>query len=176
MTYESFEDLPVWNEAILLIEEVYRLTSQPNFRAPSSFKSQVERATLSVSNNVAEGFERGTKNELISFLYIARGSAGETRSMLRLLKRNPRWGGEPAKAIELAISCSKQIRSWAEYLQDSDMKGQRHVNKQERVREDQRKRAAAFQKRLLENLPESHPLRREAREREADPRAKWMGI
>jgi four helix bundle protein len=172
MTYQAFEDLPVWNEAILLIEEVYRLTSQPGFRAPASFKSQVERAALSVSNNVAEGFERGTKNELIAFLYIARGSAGETRSMLRLLKRNPRWGGEPAKAIDLAISCSKQIRSWAEYLQDSEMKGQRHVNKQER----ERKRAAAFGKRLLENLPESHPLRREAREREADMKGKRVGI
>src|SRR5437868_5466850 len=63
MTYENFEDLPVWKEAILLIEEVYRLTSQPNFRAPASFKSQMERAALSVSNNIAEGFERGTKAE-----------------------------------------------------------------------------------------------------------------
>jgi hypothetical protein len=77
MTYDKFEDLPVWKEAILLIEEVYRLTSQNGFRPPASFRSQLERAALSVSNNIAEGFERGTKAELISFLYIARGSAGK---------------------------------------------------------------------------------------------------
>jgi four helix bundle protein len=168
MTYETFEDLPVWKEAILLIEEIYRLTSQPNFRAPASFKSQIERAALSVSNNIAEGFERGTTPELISFLYIARGSAGETRSMLRLLARNRGWGGDPASSIALALSCSKQIRTWAQYLQDSNIKGPRHLDKKSREDDVARKKATAFQKKLLETLPESHPLRREARQRELD--------
>jgi four helix bundle protein len=171
MTYQAFEDLPVWKEAILLVEEVYQVTTQSTFRAPASFKSQIERAALSVSNNVAEGFERGTKEELISFLYIARGSAGETRSMLRLLSRNKQWGGDPTKAISLALSCSKQIGSWAQYLQETDIKGQRHLNKQSRDEDAMRKKAAALQKRLLQNLPENHPLRREARQRELDAQA-----
>jgi four helix bundle protein len=135
MTYETFEDLPVWNEAILLIEEIYDLTSQPSFRAPTSFKNQIERAALSVSNNIAEGFERGTKPELLAFLYIARGSAGETRSMLRLLSRNRNWGGDPAKSTARALSCSKQIAAWAKYLQESEIKGQRYLHKSSRERE-----------------------------------------
>jgi four helix bundle protein len=176
MTYEAFEDLPVWKEAILLIEEIYRITTQPKFRAPASLKSQLERAALSVSNNIAEGFERGTKAELITFLYIARGSAGEVRSMLRLLKRNPTWGGEPAKGTDLAMSCSKQIRTWAQYLQDTNLKGQRYIDKQSRERETMRKKAAAFEAKLLQNLPESHPLRREARQRELDAQNERAGI
>jgi four helix bundle protein len=146
MTYEVFEDLPVWKEAVLLIEEIYRLTGTPNLQAPAAFKSQIERAALSVSNNIAEGFERGTKAELISFLYIARGSAAETRSMLRVLLRNRAWGGDPAKGIELALSCSKQIRTWAQCLQDSEIKGPRHLNTRSCEQENDRKKAAAFRK------------------------------
>ena len=146
MTYETFEDVPVWKEAILLIEEIYRLTTNPQFRAPTSLKSQIERAALSVSNNIAEGFERGTTPERISFLYIARGSAGETRSMLRLLQRNPSWGASVEKAITLALSCSKQIRTWAQYLQDTDIKGPRYLTKVTRV-PAQNKRATIESKR-----------------------------
>ncbi|MGM0539039.1 MAG: four helix bundle protein [Thermodesulfobacteriota bacterium] len=49
----------------------------------------MERASLSVFSNIAQGFERGTTNELLAFLYIARGSAGEVRSMLCFLERRP---------------------------------------------------------------------------------------
>jgi four helix bundle protein len=52
-------------------------------------QDQLERAALSVSNNIAEGFERGTTNELLAFIYIARGSAGEVRSMLCFIERRP---------------------------------------------------------------------------------------
>lgn len=77
MRYKRFEDLPVWNSAIELAVAVYALTSKPQFKSNYSLKDQVERAAVSVSNNIAEGFERGTNNELLMFLYIARGSAGE---------------------------------------------------------------------------------------------------
>jgi four helix bundle protein len=175
MTYEKFEDLPVWKEAILLVEEVYRVTSQSGLKAPASFRSQLERAALSVSNNIAEGFERGTTAELLMFLYIARGSAGEVRSMLRLLERNRAWGGGAEKAIELALSCSKQIRTWADYLQNTTIKGPRHLTKAEKEKEDMRKRAVAMQKKLISNLPDWHPLKREAREREEEARRERDG-
>jgi len=77
MRYQRFEDLPVWNEAIELAVQVFALTSHGEFNSKRSLRDQIERAAVSVSNNIAEGFERGTNNELLAFLYIARGSAGE---------------------------------------------------------------------------------------------------
>ena len=76
MRYTRFEDLPVWNAAIDLAVQIYELTSKPSFNGRYSLKNQLERAAVSVSNNIAEGFERGTNKELLTFLYIARGSAG----------------------------------------------------------------------------------------------------
>ncbi|MFM8683370.1 MAG: four helix bundle protein, partial [Chthoniobacterales bacterium] len=89
MTYQRFEDLPVWNAAIELAEGCEDFLAAAKDRISWSKRDQLERASLSVSNNIAEGFERGTTNELLSFLYIARGSAGEVRSMLNYFERRP---------------------------------------------------------------------------------------
>src|SRR5437764_8583490 len=64
MRYTRFEDLPVWNTAIDLAVQVYTLTERLQFRRRRSLRDQIERAAVSVSNNIAEGFERGTNNEL----------------------------------------------------------------------------------------------------------------
>jgi len=77
MTYQRFEDLPVWQEAAKLYEQTDDFLESAPPRMRPSFRDQLERAVLSVSNNVAEGFERGTTNELLQFIYIARGSAGK---------------------------------------------------------------------------------------------------
>ena len=82
MTYQRFEDLPVWQKAAELYELTEDLLDDEHFQASRGFRDQLDRAALSVSNNVAEGFERGTTNELLAFIYIARGSSGEVRSML----------------------------------------------------------------------------------------------
>jgi four helix bundle protein len=87
MKYDRFEDLPVWKSAIESAVGIYALTKQRAFRGPGDLRSQLRRAALSVSNNIAEGFERGTTAELLMFLYIARGSAGEVRSMLHFVER-----------------------------------------------------------------------------------------
>ena len=52
---------------------MFRLTADKSFQAQGDLRSQLQRAALSISNNVAEGFERGTTQELLTFLYIARG-------------------------------------------------------------------------------------------------------
>src|SRR5579884_658821 len=92
MKYERFEQLPVWQAAIDLGRRVYVLTQKREFRGQRSLRDQIERAAVSVSNNIAEGFERGTTQELLTFLYIARGSAGEVRSMLYLLEGIAEFG------------------------------------------------------------------------------------
>src|SRR5205807_9474551 len=80
--YQQFEDLPVWQEAARLYNAVLDLLEEPGVPLTPGFRNQLDRASLSVSNNVAEGFERVTTNELLAFLAISRGSAGEVRSMM----------------------------------------------------------------------------------------------
>src|SRR5205814_1949601 len=73
-----------------------RSYAKPTYRSPTGFSDQLDCAALSVSNNIAEGFERGTTNELLAFIYIARGSAGDVRSMLCLKERRARKANWPA--------------------------------------------------------------------------------
>lgn len=108
MKYTRFEELPVWETAIALAKDVYALTAAHRFRA--SLRDQLERAALSVSNNIAEGFERGTTQEVLTFLYIARGSAAEVRSMLCLLEMLP-----DADALKSRISNPAPKASPANY-------------------------------------------------------------
>ncbi len=141
MTYARFEDLPVWKAAIELAVRVFALTARPEFKGFYDMKNQMERAAVSVSNNIAEGFERGTTNELLNFIYISRGSAGEVRSMTHLLERLPAFASLKAEVFDIrgrAENITRQLRGWADSLQNSDIKGQRHLNDQTR-RADQRK-------------------------------------
>jgi four helix bundle protein len=172
MTYERFEDLPVWQKAADLYEATEDLLENEAFKASRGFRDQLDRAALSVSNNIAEGFERGTTNELLAFIYIARGSAGEVRSMLCLKERRARKASWPADLKSqisdlksIAESCSRQLRGWADSLQNSEIKGQRHLTEKSRKADNQKKRADAFDKELLRKLPAWHPKRKDAEER-----------
>jgi len=172
MTYKSFEELPVWQKAAELYELTEELLENESFKATRGFRDQLDRAALSVSNNIAEGFERGTTNELLAFIYIARGSAGEVRSMLCLKERRARKTNWPANLKSeisnlksIAESCSRQLRGWADSLQNSDIKGQRHLTDKSRREDEQKKRASAFSKELLQRLPPGHPLRKDAEEK-----------
>jgi four helix bundle protein len=135
MKYDRFEQLPVWQSGIDLAADVYALTGKAEFERRYSLRDQIERAAVSVSNNIAEGFERGTTQETLTFLYIARGSAGEVRSMLCLLERIPAFSNlksEISNLKSLAESISRQLRAWADSLQNSSIKGQRYLTAQTR--------------------------------------------
>jgi four helix bundle protein len=164
-TYQRFEDLPVWQVAAKLYDSTDDFLDRAPPRLRPSFRDQLERAALSVSNNIAEGFERGTTNELLAFIYIARGSAGEVRSMLVLASRRPYlcdFKSQISDLISLAESCSRQLRAWADSLQNSDIAGPRHLNERSRANYQQRKAreagAVQFQRILAQHLPPDHPL------------------
>lgn len=147
MKYERFEQLPVWQAAIDLAKGVYALTGRREFRGQRSLRDQVERAAVSISNNVAEGFERGTTQELLTFLYIARGSAGEVRSMLCLLEALPGFDNLKSEISDLksrAESVSRQLRGWADSLQNSRIAGQRYLTEKARQSEKIRKERKDF--------------------------------
>jgi four helix bundle protein len=151
--YKRFEDLPVWNAAIELAVALFALASRPQFKSQHSLRDQLERAAVSVSNNIAEGFERGTNNELLMFLYISRGSAGEVRSMLCLLERLPGFSGlsDEINASKIkAESCSRQLKAWTQSLQNSDFKGERYVTEKLKHSDRNTREREEFLKELLE--------------------------
>lgn len=79
MGIERFEDIIAWQKSKELTVQIYRLFEESK---DFSFKDQIQRASVSVMNNIAEGFERRNNKEFKQFLYIAKGSCGEVRSML----------------------------------------------------------------------------------------------
>jgi four helix bundle protein len=163
MTYERFEDLPVWKDAIRLAECCEDFLIAAKDKITFSKRDQLDRCSLSVSNNIAEGFERGSTNELIAFLYIARGSCGEVRSMLCFFERRPALSDFKSQISDLkstAESCSRQLRAWADALQNSEIKGPRHLNETSRKewekkkdREESAKKAAEKTREIISKLP-----------------------
>lgn len=81
---EKFEDLIVWQASMDLVEAIYiNLEKSKDF----SFTDQIQRASVSIPSNIAEGFDRQTNKEFIQFLFIAKGSCSEVRTQLYLAKR-----------------------------------------------------------------------------------------
>lgn len=167
--YQRFEELPVWQEAARLYNRVLDLLEVPDVSFSHGFRSQLDRAALSVSNNIAEGFERVTTNELISFLAIARGSAGEVRSMVTVVRSRPRlarFGGDFQEIRDLAESCARQLTAWTSSIEASPVQGKRHLTPAERERREIADKVVAFRLNFLRGLKPEHPLyhSREARE------------
>jgi len=171
MKYERFEDLPVWNAAAELAVKVFSWTAHQWFRGKGDLANQLQRAALSVSNNIAEGFERGSTNELLQFIYIARGSAGEVRSILCVVERMDCPVDLKSKISDLkslAESISRQLRGWANSLQNSDIPGQRHLNDRSRNEYEQKHRGTAFTDKIREMAELSHQEREARRLRQPD--------
>jgi four helix bundle protein len=118
---ENFEDLRVWQKGIELVKQVYFLTAAEKLSKDFGLRDQLQRSAVSVPTNIAEGFERSSRKEYIRFLLIAKGSAGEVRSLLRVaLELNfidqVRYNDLRASLLELSRSLAAQIRS----LQEAD--------------------------------------------------------
>lgn len=86
MSAKKFEDLEIWKDARFLVGEIYKITSKVKFSKDYGLKDQIQRAAVSIMNNIAEGFEREGNAEFIRFLSISKGSAGEVRSLLYVAK------------------------------------------------------------------------------------------
>ena len=82
MAIQYFEDLDCWKLGRELSRGIYTITKSGVFSKDYGLKDQIRRAAVSVMTNIAEGYERGTNKDFAKFLYIARGSAGEVRSLL----------------------------------------------------------------------------------------------
>jgi four helix bundle protein len=82
MKVERFEDLQAWQKARQLTKEIYFVTSQGRFTKDFGLSNQIQRASVSIMANIAEGFERFKRTEFHQFLSIAKASCAEVRSHL----------------------------------------------------------------------------------------------
>lgn len=83
---ESFEDLRSWQKAHKFVLKIYSITKSLPSEEKYVLTSQIRRASISIPANIAEGMGRNSLKELIRFLYIARGSAEELKSLLLIVK------------------------------------------------------------------------------------------
>jgi four helix bundle protein len=79
---KRFEDLEAWQLSRELTNQIYTITKNGPIARDYGFRDQIRRAAISIMNNIAEGFERGSNKDFVKFLFIAKGSAGEVRSLL----------------------------------------------------------------------------------------------
>jgi four helix bundle protein len=159
--YQKFEDLPVWQEAARLYNRVLDSLEEPHVPLTPGFRNQLDRAALSVSNNIAEGFERVTTNELNAFLAIARGSAGEVRSMMAVVKDRPKLKPILRQLQEirvLAESCAKQLTAWTTSIESSPVQGKRHLTGEVKEKREAAQKSKDFRLNFLRNLKSDHPL------------------
>ena len=127
MTIKRFEDLEAWKIARELTRNIYNLTRNEPFSKDFGLRDQICRSTVSIMSNVAEGFERDGDKEFANFLSIAKGSAGETRSLLYVaLDQSYISEAEFQTASAKAIENSRVISGSAGYLRQSSLKGRKY--------------------------------------------------
>ena len=79
---KCFEDLFIWQKAVEFARDIYLITEKKGLKNDFGLKNQMRDSAVSISSNIAEGFERRSRKEYLNFLNIAKGSAGEIRSQL----------------------------------------------------------------------------------------------
>ncbi len=129
-TIQKFEDLEIWKKARLLSQKIYPLTFIKPIAEDFRYKDQVRGAVGSIMDNIAEGFERGSKLEFINALGIAKGEVGELKSQLYRGLDNQYF--ETSLFIELyalADELTRMLTSFISYLNKASIKGQKFKNR-----------------------------------------------
>ncbi len=124
MANDMFEDLKMWQEARQLTGKIYELTKKPPLSKDFEMIGQLRRGLISITSNIAEGFERGGNREFIYFLSIAKGSSGEVRSQLYLALDQGYIEKQECEQIVNSLKVlSSMIGNFLKYLKDSHYKG-----------------------------------------------------
>jgi len=116
-TFKCIEEIDTWKEAAELAVEMYQITNSDKFKYDFTLKDQIRRSALSISSNIAEGFERETQKEFIRFLFFAKGSCGELRSQLYISQRIGYISKEDYDSFNtICKTLSSKIQSLINYL------------------------------------------------------------
>jgi len=119
MNYKTFEELPCWQKARELCQDVFKIINQGKFQKDFSLKDQIWRAAGSVMDNVAEGFDDGSTREFIKFLGYSQRSCGEVQSQLyRAMDCGYIDRAMFERVYQLAGECRKQIKGFRKYLRE----------------------------------------------------------
>ena|ERR1700722_14691412 len=123
---KRFEDVEAWKQGRELTRRIYQITSQSKFTRDYALRDQIRRAAISITSNIAEGFDRRGNREFVQFLAIARGSASELKSQLyTALDAGYVDQKEFAELYQLAHSVVLLIGGFIKYLQQSELSGQK---------------------------------------------------
>lgn len=119
MKANSFEELVIWQKAIEIGVEIYHLADMVPLKGDYKSRDQLIGSAVSISNNIAEGFEYNNRVQFVKFLGYAKGSAGELRSQLALLVKVNRVSEEKYLTLkEDLIGLSRQIKALITYLKN----------------------------------------------------------
>ena len=128
----KFEEIPVWQKARELCKRIYPLTKQKPFCCDHGLVDQITRASVSVLSNIAEGVERGSTAELLQFLFIAKGSAGEVRAQLYVAQdQNYISDKESEELRNVSQEISYQLSNWIKSMQTIDAPAGPKYNKEQ---------------------------------------------
>jgi four helix bundle protein len=120
----QFEDLESWKKARELAKRIYSITSSGPLAHEHVLRSQLRRAVVSISSNIAEGFERSGDGEFVHFLSIAKGSCGEIRSQLYIARDQEYLTDADFEVlVEEAKSISRLIAGLMKYIRQSGVGG-----------------------------------------------------
>lgn len=126
-TVTCFEELEVWKRARELVRSVYEVTRNGHFAKDFALRDQIRRAAISIPSNIAEGFERGGRQEFIQFLSIAKGSSGEVKAQL-YIAFDQEYLSEAAFAElkQQATDTANMIGGFMKYLAQSEVRGAKY--------------------------------------------------
>ncbi|MCH7398214.1 four helix bundle protein [Belliella sp. R4-6] len=119
----AFEDLEIWKEAVRIAVEIYRLADLSPLRNDYKSRDQIIGAAISISNNIAEGFEYNNNKVFVKYLHYAKGSAGEVRSQLAILVAAGRVNNQDYEKLKMDLfTLSSKIKSFINYLNTYNQK------------------------------------------------------
>lgn len=129
-TVQRFEDLEIWKKVRILSDKVYPLTFNEPIASDFRIKDQMRGSVGSIMDNIAEGFERGSKFEFINSLTTAKGETGELKSQLYRCLDNKYISQKLFDELyNLANELTKMLTSFISYLNKTKIKGQKFKNR-----------------------------------------------
>jgi four helix bundle protein len=127
-TIRSFEELEVWKRSRMISAEIFKETMSDSFFKDYALRNQINSASGSIMDNIAEGFERGGRKEFIQFLSYAKGSSGEVNSQLYRAIDRGHISEETFKKFQAEVTeIGKMLGGLIKYLNKTTIEGTKYL-------------------------------------------------